>query len=68
MDDEFKVSGRSFQTRGSETAKLLDPYVIVLILGNIQHRSVLLIFPLILQTTITDQMLSIFEDGNLPVT
>jgi len=26
MDDECKVGGRSFQTRGPETAKLRDPY------------------------------------------
>ena len=30
MDDECKVSKRSFQTRGPETAKLHDPYIIVL--------------------------------------
>ena len=34
MDDERKVGGRSFQTRGPETAKLRDPYVIVLVLGT----------------------------------
>jgi len=32
VDDARKVGGRSFQTRGSETAKLRDPYVIVLVL------------------------------------
>jgi len=35
VDDERKVGGRSFQTRGPETAKLRDPYVIVLVLGTI---------------------------------
>jgi len=34
VDDERKVSGRSLQTRGLETAKLRDPYVIVLVLGT----------------------------------
>ena len=36
MDDARKVGGRSFQTRGPETAKLRDPYVIVLVLGTIR--------------------------------
>jgi len=36
VDDECKVGGRSFQTRGPETAKLRDPYVIVLVLGTIR--------------------------------
>ena len=36
MDDERKVGGRLFQTRGPETAKLRDPYVIVLVLGTIR--------------------------------
>jgi len=36
MDDKRKVGGRSFQTRGPETAKLRDPYVIVLVLGTIK--------------------------------
>ena len=36
MDDECKVGGRSFQTRGPETAKLRDPYVIVLVLGTMR--------------------------------
>ena len=34
MDDERKVGDRSFQTRDPETAKLCDPYVIVLVLGT----------------------------------
>jgi len=50
VDDERKVGGKLFQTRGPETAKLRDPYVIVLVLGTIrspraaerrQRRSVL---------------------------
>jgi len=36
VDDERKVGGRSFQTRGPETAKRRDPYVIVLVLGTIR--------------------------------
>jgi len=36
VDDERKVGGRSFQTRGPETANLRDPYVIVLVLGTIR--------------------------------
>jgi len=36
VDDACKVGGRSFQTRGPETAKLRDPYVIVLVLGTIR--------------------------------
>jgi len=36
VDDEREVSGRSFQTRGPETAKLRDPYVIILVLGTIR--------------------------------
>ena len=36
VDDERKVGGRSFQTRGPETVKLRDPYVIVLVLGTIR--------------------------------
>ena len=36
MDDERKVVGRSFKTRGPETAKLHDPYVIILVLGTIR--------------------------------
>ena len=36
MDDARKVGGRSFQTRGPETAKLRDPYVIVIVLGTIR--------------------------------
>ena len=36
VDDERKVGGRSFQTRGPETAKLHDPYVIVIVLGTTQ--------------------------------
>ena len=32
MDDERKVGGRTFQTRGPETAKLRDPYVITVLL------------------------------------
>ena len=36
MDDERKVGGRSFQARGPETAKLRDPYGIVLVLGTIR--------------------------------
>jgi len=36
VDDEHKVGGRSFQTRGPETAKLRDPYVIVVVLGTIR--------------------------------
>jgi len=36
VDDERKVGGRLFQTRGPETAKLCDPYVIVLVLGTIR--------------------------------
>ena len=36
MDDEHKVSGRSFQTRGPETAKLRDPYVIILVLRTVR--------------------------------
>jgi len=36
MDDERKVGGGSFQTRGPETAKLHDGYVIVFVLGNIR--------------------------------
>ena len=41
VDDERKVGGTSFQTRGPETAKLRDPYVIVivLVLGTIIHVS-----------------------------
>ena len=35
MDDARKVGGRSFQTRGPETAKLRD-HVIVLVLGTIR--------------------------------
>jgi len=35
VDDERKVGGRSSQTRGPETAKLRDPYVVVLVLGTI---------------------------------
>ena len=31
-----KVGGRSFQTRGPETANLRDSYVIVLVLGTIR--------------------------------
>jgi len=38
VDDERKVGGRSFQTRGPDTAKLRDPYVIVLVLGTIRSR------------------------------
>ena len=36
MDDECEVGGKSLQTRGPETAKLRDPYVIVLVLGTIR--------------------------------
>jgi len=36
MDEERKVDGKSFQTRDAETAKLRDPYVIVLVLGTIR--------------------------------
>ena len=36
MDNECKLSGRSFQTRDPETAKLRDPYVLVLVLGTIR--------------------------------
>ena len=36
VDDARKVGRRSFQTRGPETAKLRDPYVIVLVLGTIR--------------------------------
>jgi len=36
MDDEHKVGGRSFQTRGPETAKLRDPYVIILVLRTVR--------------------------------
>ena len=36
MDDERKVGGKSFQTRGPATAKLRDPHVIVLVLGTIR--------------------------------
>jgi len=36
VDDERKVGGRSFQTRGPEIATLRDPYVIVLVLGTIR--------------------------------
>ena len=35
VDDARKVGRRSFQTRGPETAKLRDPYVIILVLGTI---------------------------------
>ena len=43
VDDERKVGGRSFQTRGPETAKLRDPYVIVLVLGTIRSPRALLL-------------------------
>ena len=33
VDDERNVGGKSSQTRGPETAKFCDPYVIVLILA-----------------------------------
>ena len=36
VDDARKVGGRSFQTRGPETAKLRDPYVLVLVPGTIR--------------------------------
>ena len=39
MDDERKVGGKSFQTRGPETAKLRDPYIIVLVLGTVRSRT-----------------------------
>jgi len=32
VDDTRKVGGRSFQTRGPETAKLRDPHDVVLVL------------------------------------
>jgi len=38
VDDERKVGGRSFQTRGPETAKLHDQYIIVLVLGTIKTQ------------------------------
>jgi len=34
--DERKVGGRSFQTRGPETATLRDPYVIVIVLDTVR--------------------------------
>jgi len=37
--EERKVGGKSSQTRGPETAKLRDPYVIVLVLGTIRSRA-----------------------------
>jgi len=36
VDEERKVGGKSFQTRGPETAKLRYPYVIVLVPGTIR--------------------------------
>jgi len=36
VDEVCKVGGKSFQTRGLETAKLYDPYIIVLVLGTIR--------------------------------
>ena len=68
MDDERKVGGRSFQTRGPETAKLRDPYVIVLVLGTVrsqraagqkQRRPVL---------AATGTHISVREDGAAPTT
>jgi len=38
VDDKRKVGGRSFQTRRPETAKLRDPYVILLVLGTIRSQ------------------------------
>jgi len=37
VGDVRKVGGRSFQTRGHETAKLRDSYVIVLVLDTIRY-------------------------------
>jgi len=34
-DEECRAGGKSFQTRGPETAKLRDPYILVLVLGTI---------------------------------
>jgi len=36
VDAERKVGGKSFHTRGPETAKLRDPYIIVLVLSTIR--------------------------------
>jgi len=41
--EERKVGGKSSQTRGPETAKLRDPYVIVLVLGTIRSRRDLMV-------------------------
>ena len=34
VDEERRLGGKSDQTRGPETAKFRDPYVIVLVLGT----------------------------------
>jgi len=39
VDDERKVGGRSFQTRGPETAELREPYVIVYPVEPVPHRA-----------------------------
>ena len=36
VDDARKVGGKSFETHGPETAKLRDPYVIVLVLSTVR--------------------------------